>query len=112
MTSIDHPVEIAFPNPGASQRDVRDGALPFDLLADGVGVLSAVCHDEGAVRQSMQQVLGPAVSDMACGEAEGDQAPEAVGQGMDLDNAATATDADSLDLVPPFPPAAQRWALM
>ena len=46
----------------------------------------------------MQQALGrPAVSDMACGKAEGDQAPEAIGQGMDLGGAATAADADGLD---------------
>ena len=51
----------------------------------------------------MQQALSrPAVSDMACGEAEGDQAPEAVGQGMDFDRAAIAADADGLDLGPPF----------
>nr|WP_321983265.1 hypothetical protein [uncultured Lichenicoccus sp.] len=84
----------------------------FDLLVAGLDVVGLIRHDQGAVRQSMQQALDrPAVSDMAFGKAEGDQAPETIGQDVDLGGAATAADADGLGLAPPFPPAAQRWAL-
>jgi hypothetical protein len=35
-----------------------------------------------------------------------------IGQGVDLGRAATARAADGFAVRPPFPPAAERWALM
>src|ERR1700712_2332336 len=45
--AVEHLAEAAFPAPGSLGRNVRDATLAFDLLADSVGVIGPIGHDQG-----------------------------------------------------------------
>jgi len=58
--------EAALPDAGALGRDVWDGSLVLDQVADTVGVIGAVGMDDAALRQIIQQVLRcPAIRRLA-----------------------------------------------
>ena len=59
--------ETCFPGRGARKHDVRDCALLLDLLADGVGGVGAICHDQRGVRPGSQR--------SGLRQGKGDQAP-------------------------------------
>jgi hypothetical protein len=64
--------EAALPDAGALGRDVRDGALTLDQVADAVGVIGTVGMDDAALRQVGEQVFRcPAVRRLAWRQVEG-----------------------------------------
>lgn len=84
-TTVEDGAEAAFADAGALRRDVWNSALRLDLLANGVGVVGAVRHDQGLARQALQQSLGrPTVRCLAAGEREGDRTAHPIGQAVDL----------------------------
>ena len=110
---VEAPAEAAFPDPVGFWRDVRDGALLLDQVADAVAVVSAVGMDDAVRRQTGQKMLRClAVGVLARCQQEGERSALAVGERVDLGVASAAADADRLDTSPPFPPAAERWAFI
>src|SRR4051794_22535043 len=57
-----------------------------------------------------QQFTGSAICDLATSQHEGDRTTRAICQSVDFGGASTARSADSLVLLPPLPPDAQRCA--
>ena len=89
---------------------VRRGPARLDLLADGIAVVTLVGVQDAASRQTLQeQRTSRAISDLSSGQQEGERTAEPVGE-MDLGRASTTRAADSLALLPPFAPDAQRCA--
>ena len=92
-------------------RDVRCGALGFDLSTHGVAVIGFVAQKEVAFRHELQQGLGRgAIGHLAAGQQEGDRAAVLVAERVDLGAAPASGAAYGLGALPPFPPAAQRCA--
>jgi hypothetical protein len=92
-------------------RDVRRRAPLLDLAADGVGVVAFVGVQDVAIWELFkQQGARCAVGDLAAGEHEGERSAVGVGQRVDFRRAPAARAADGLIFLPPFPPAAERWA--
>jgi len=103
--------EASFPAPVALGRNVGDGALFLDQVADAVAVIGAVGVDDTAPGKRGQQLLGcPAVRRLARRQQEGERPAVAIGDRVDLGIAAAPADADRLEVCPPFPPAAERCA--
>jgi len=83
----------------------------LDLLANGIGVVGPVRHDQSTRQKAPEQSLGcAAVRCLAWRQQEGQRTALAVAQGVDLGGAPASADAERLDLLPPLPPAAQRCA--
>ena len=73
--------------------------------------IGAVGVDDTAPGQGVQQMLGgPAVRGLPRRQQEGEGSAWTVGDGMDLGVATAPADTDRLEVRPPFPPAAERWA--
>ena len=93
-------------------RNVRRGALAFDLSTNGIAVIAFVAMKDVGFRHELQQGVGRrAIGHLATGQEEGDRAASTVGQGVDLGGAPASGAAYGLTEFPPFPPEAQRWAL-
>lgn len=108
---VEAAAEAAFPTSVGLGRDVGNSTLPLDEVADAVGVIGAVGMDNAAGRQAVEQCLCcPTVCCLARRQEEGERLALGVGDGMDLRVASASADADCLDVRPPFPPAAERWA--
>ncbi len=93
-------------------RNVRRGAIALDLSPDGIAVVAFVAMNDVGLWHQIQQGVGRgAIGHLAAGQEEGDRAALTIGQGVDLGGAPATRAADGLVEFPPFPPAAQRWAL-
>lgn len=94
---VEAAAEAAFPEPVGLWRDVRDGILTLDQVADAVAVVGAIGVDDAARRQACQQMLGRfAVGGLARRQQEGERPALAVGDGVALGVAAASADADRL----------------
>src|SRR5207249_332872 len=95
--------EAVLPSPIAFGRDVGDGALLLDQVADAVAVIGAVGVNDAAPGQRRQQLLGgPAVRRLARRQQEGERTALAGGHGVDLGVAPAPADADRLEVRPPL----------
>lgn len=112
-SSVEDRAEARLPAPGSLGRDVWGRILRFDLLADGVGVVSAVGDDQALGRQIAQQRFGcAAIGGLSGRQQERSRPAEAICQRVNLCGASAAADAERLGALPPLPPVAQRCALM
>jgi hypothetical protein len=103
--------EAAFPDAVALGRDVGDGTLILNDIADAVAVVGAVGMDDAPSRQVRQQSLARlAIGGLARCQQEGERSSLSIGDGVDLGVATAPADADRLEVRPPFPPAAERCA--
>lgn len=92
-------------------RDVGNGTLLLNQVADAVGVIGTVRMDDAPDRQAAQQRFGRStVRGLTRRQVEGERLALGVGDGVNLGVAPAAADADRLAMRPPFPPAADRWA--
>jgi len=81
------------------------------LFAQSVGVIALVAIDHVALGQAVdKRRAGRAVGDVPAGDQERERAAVFVRQRMDLGGSAATGTADRLIFLPPFPPAAERWA--
>jgi len=104
--------KAVLPTPVGFGRNVRRGALAFDLSTDGIAVIAFVTMKDVGFRHELQQSVGRgAIGHLAAGQEEGDRAASTVGQGVDLGGATASGAAYGLSEFPPLPPEAQRWAL-
>ena len=91
----------------------RPGAGGLQSVAQAVGIVSLVGDQTRQRACAREHLVGrPDVTDIAGGETDDRRSPEQVRQGMDFGCLATARRADGLRLGPPFPPWAERCALM
>lgn len=106
---VERLAEAAFPKTGALRRDVRDGPLALDQVADAVGVVGRVGVDDAPLGQVGQQMLGrAAVGHLTGRQVEGEWPAITIGDGVDLGVAAAPAATDRLRVSPPLPPAAKR----
>jgi molybdenum-dependent DNA-binding transcriptional regulator ModE len=104
--------EAGFPFTIGFGRDVRHRAEVFNLSTDRVGVVAFVCVQDVALWKLLEQRCARgAIGDLAPGQHEGERTALSIGQRVDLGRAAAPRAADGLIFLPPFPPAAERWAL-
>jgi hypothetical protein len=93
-------------------RDVGQRAMVFDLTPDSVGVVALVrMHDIAIWKTVEQRRASAAIRDLAAGQQESERAALSIGQRVDLGRATASRAANGLIFLPPFPPAAERWAL-
>jgi hypothetical protein len=98
---------------GRVRWDHRLDAAVGQPITEGVGVVGPVCEQSSRRRDCRQQIAcGRQVMAIAGCDQEGDGATSILGQRMDFCGAPAARAADRLLEVPPFAPAAERWALM
>lgn len=91
----------------------RAGAVFAQGLAEAVGVIALVAEQVSHTTGALEQRRGSFhVADIACCQHQGIGPTQDIGQGMDLGCPAAAGATDRLALAPPFPPNAERWALM
>lgn len=89
------------------------GALVAQGLAQTVGIIALVAKQIAHAARAFEQRRGGLhVADIAGGQKQRIGSAEHIGQGMDLGCPAAARATDRLRLAPPFPPNAERWALM
>jgi len=82
-------------------------------ITKAVGVVSPVGEQPSRRSDCRQQIAcGRQIMAIAGCDQEGDGAPSVLGQGMDFCGAPAARATNRLLEVPPFAPAAARWALM
>jgi hypothetical protein len=94
-------------------RDDWHGPGLAQCSAKGVGVISLVGQDVASAAGAGQERWRDGdVGDVAGCESQRDGAADDVGEGVDLGRLAAARGADRLSTRPPFPPKAERWALM
>src|SRR5205085_1443503 len=92
--------------------DHRERAALDQEASDGVAVVSGVGGQALGRCDGGDQVDGGAgVAELACGDRQGDRPSAPVDHGVDLGRSTAARATYGLGLSPPFPPAAQRWAL-
>ncbi len=92
--------------------DHRHGPAFRHELPQCVAVIGGVGGAELGRRQRPEQANGrPDVSTLSRRDRKAQQTAERVGDGVDFGGAAAAGAADGLGFGPPFPPAAERWAL-
>lgn len=92
--------------------DHRQRAALDQEAADGVAVVSGVGSQAVGRLDGGDQVDGGAgVAELTGGDGQGDRPALPIDQGVDLRRASATRAAYGLGLRPPFPPAAQRWAL-
>lgn len=104
--------EATLPAPVDLRRDVWGRAHTLDFPAHGVAVISLVAMQDRRTGHPFEQGVGrDAIRNLATGQQEGDGATGEVRQGMDFRGPAAPRTTDGLAALPPFPPAAQRWAL-
>lgn len=108
-TLVEGLAEAAFPAPIALGRDIGNGTLILDQVADAVAVVGTIGMDDAAPGQRCQQLLRrPAVGGLTRRQQEGEWSALAIGDRVDLGVASAPADADRLAVRPPFPPAAER----
>ena len=93
-------------------RDDGHGATVDQPLAQAtriVGTIGCTGPSPGDLRE--QDESSPKVAELAWRHLDGERSPERVAERVDLGGAATTGAADGLLFRPPFPPAAERWAL-
>jgi hypothetical protein len=97
---------------GRIVRDDRNRAALKKKATQTIAVVGGVGSQATACRNSDDQGCRDAnVAEMARRHFDGDGASTRVDDGVDLRAAAAARTANRLRLRPPFPPAAERWAL-
>jgi hypothetical protein len=112
-SAVENRAEARLPAPVSLGRDVWGRTLCFDLLAHGIGVVSAVGDDQALGRQIAQQRFAcAAIGGLSGRQQERSRAAEVIRQRVDLGGASPAADAERLGALPPLPPVAQRCALM
>ena len=108
---VEDAAEAGFPAAVGLGRDVRDGLLALDQIADAVAVIRPVGVDDAARGQVAQQhVRHATVGSLARRQVERERSALCVGDRVKLGVSATPADADRLGVRPPFPPAAERCA--
>lgn len=93
----------------------NDGLAPSlgQPLTQLLCIVGAICDQPVGDRHTAQQSCGAhQIMRLSGGEREGDRAAFMVGQGMNFGRPSAARSADGVGEVPPFAPAAERWALM
>lgn len=89
------------------------GAVLAQGLAQAVGIIAFVAEEIAHPASTFEQCRrGLHVADISGGQHQRVGTAQHIGQGMDLGCPAAARTADRLRLAPPFPPNAERWALM
>jgi len=88
-------------------------ALVSDQRAQAVGVVSLVAEEIFSTFELSQQFgrCGD-VMDIAGSEQKAKRTADYIGEGVDFGGVPAAREADLLFFGPPFPPNAERWALM
>lgn len=105
------PVNVSLAFPCCGRRDNRGHPLFFDSLDDVVGVVALV-SDEVLPLCLFDKSGGFAdVVDVSGGKVDMQGVTKSVHKSMDFGGIAAARAANSLNLGPPFPPAASWWAL-
>jgi hypothetical protein len=83
----------------------------FDLSADRVDVVAFVRVQDIAIWTTVEQRSGSGtIRDLDAGQHESERTALSIGQRMDLGRAPATRAADGLIFLPPFSPAAERWA--
>ncbi len=82
-------------------------------VSQAIGIISSISQQLARQRHRWQQIAcgGQVVAVARCDQ-ECDGAAPILGQRVDFGGASAARSADRLREVPPFAPAAERWALM
>lgn len=94
-------------------RDHRHGAALTNGSAQGIGVVSLVGQHIAGFAGTLEQFRGDGdVGNIPRREGQREGPTDGVGEGMDLGRLAAARGADRLRFRPPFPPKAERCALM
>lgn len=110
--TIEDGAEARLPASIGFGRDVRHHAAFSKPRTEPLSVEGAIGNDAYPVRDTVDQVLGLAnVGCLPAREMEADRLALGVGRRVDLGGPAAARTTDCLFPLPPFPPAAQRWAL-
>lgn len=98
---------------GRIGRDHRFCSAVRQPITQAVGIVSSVSQQSSGWRRSWQQLAcGREIMAIAGGNQESDRTAVILGQRVDFGGAPAARAADPLLEVPPFAPAAERWALM
>ena len=98
---------------GRIGRDHRLDTAPCQPIPQAVSVVCSVSEQPTRRRNRRQQFARRwQVMTIAGCDQEGDRPAAILGQRVDFGRAPTARAADRLLEVPPFAPAAERWALM
>lgn len=93
--------------------DDGTGAVLTQRFAQTVGIVAFVAEQVAHTARAFEQRRGSLhIADIAGGQHKCIGWAEHVGQGVDLGCPATTRTADGLRLAPPFPPNAERWALI
>ena len=94
-------------------RDDGGYAALCQPIPQAIGVIGSVGQQTAGQWDCRQKIAcGEQVVAVTRCDQEGDRAAAILGQRMDFGGAAAARAADRLLEVPPFAPAAERWALM
>ena len=97
----------------AAAGDNGHGASLAQLTTERVGVITLVGQDISGAGGALQQRGGDGdVGDVARRQREGEGSADGIGEGVDFGRLAAARGPDRLRAAPPFPPNAERWALM
>ncbi len=97
----------------ASSGDDGDRALISQRRAKVIGVVSSIRDDTLHADRRTNQQVGPLdVRRIARRQREEEWSSEDIDERMDFRRTAAARDANGVGLSPPFPPPAQRWALI
>ena len=97
---------------GGIVRDDRDRSAFCQILSEAACVIGAVGGERLCGRGLRDDdECGANVSELSLRHLEGDGPALCVADGMDFGRAPAPRTADPLLLRPPFPPAAERWAL-
>ena len=88
------------------------GASFHEECAQGICIVGGVSCAKSRRRQDRKKCLcGADIAKLAWGNRQGDWSSGWVADGVDLGRASATRSPDRLALRPPFPPAAERWAL-
>jgi len=102
-------VEGLDPLSGGIVGDDRCRAPVDQELAQLIGVIGRVGQAQACAGQRFEQrPREGSITALSCGYFEGDEAPFAIDDRVDLGGATAARAADRLDFGPPFPPPAER----
>jgi hypothetical protein len=97
----------------SAARNDRPGAGGLESAAQAIGVIALIGDESRQRASACEHLVGRRdIADIAGGETDDGRPPEQVRQGMEFGCLATARRADGLRLGPPFPPWAERRALM
>jgi len=93
--------------------DYRYRVLATQRSSDAIGIVASI-GDEPLHAGSVpdQLISGLHIRCIARREDEAERSAENIDERMDFRRATAARDANGIDFRPPFPPPAQRWALM